>query len=238
MSETGIDAPVHTVTEAQFLHIGRGETSHASEPRSRSAGDPYIDAERRAGDARMAHTRGFSKKSWKGNGFGHFVKSPFITLNDAFEKLPDDLGFNVEVKYPMLSEAQDEEMLASAVEPNVFVDKILKAVFDLAGDRKVVFSSFHPDLCIALVKKQRRYPVLFLSDAGAWPMADRRAQSLQEAVRHVKRWGLAGIVAAAEVFVLCPSLIRKVKREGLLCLSYGTENNDTELVKVCIQVVL
>lgn len=40
-------------------------------------------------------------------------------------------------------------------------------VFDEAGDRKIIFSSFDPD-CATLVRlKQPRYPVFFLTCAGA-----------------------------------------------------------------------
>ena len=192
LSESGTDAPLHAVTAAQFQHIGRGETPSSPSPRSRSAGDPYVEAERRAGDARMAHTRDFKKRGWKANSPANFIKAPFATLSDLLEKLPGELAFNVELKYPTFSEAQDEGMLASAPGVNVFVDVVLDAVFGLAGDRTVVFSSFHPDLCVALAEKQRVYPVLFLTDAGTSFMADRRAQSLREGVRHARRWGLLG----------------------------------------------
>lgn len=44
---------------------------------------------------------------------------------------------------------------------------LAQVVFDEAGDRKIIFSSFDPD-CATLVRlKQPRYPVFFLTCAGA-----------------------------------------------------------------------
>jgi glycerophosphodiester phosphodiesterase len=68
--------------------------------------------------------------------------------------------------------------------------------------------------------------VLFLTDAGVSAVGDIRASSLQEAVRFASRWSLLGIVSAAEPLVLCPRLIGVVQSSSLVCVSYGTLNND------------
>ena len=113
-----------------------------------------------------------------------------------------------------------------AVELNSFVDTILTKVYDLGTGRDMLFSSFNPDVCLLLSFKQPSIPVLFLSDAGASPVGDIRASSLQEAVRFASRWNLLGIVTQAEPLVLCPRLVRIVKESGLVCVSYGVLNND------------
>lgn len=113
-----------------------------------------------------------------------------------------------------------------AIELNSFVDTILAKVYDMGGGRDMLFSSFNPDICLLLSFKQPSIPVLFLSDAGASPVGDIRASSLQEAVRFASRWNLLGIVSQAEPLVLCPRLVRIVKESGLVCVSYGTLNND------------
>lgn len=55
---------------------------------------------------------------------------------------------------------------------------------------------------------------------------------MQEAIRFASRWNLLGVVTQAECLVLCPRLIRVVKESGLVCVSYGTSNNDPYKVKL------
>ncbi len=120
-----------------------------------------------------------------------------------------------------------------AVEVNSFVDTVLEKVYDLGEGRNMIFSSFNPDICLLLSFKQPSIPVLFLTDAGSSEVGDIRASSLQEAIRFASRWNLLGIVSTAEPFVLCPRLVRVVKESGLVCVSYGTQNNDPDNAKVC-----
>lgn len=76
--------------------------------------------------------------------------------------------------------------------------------------------------------KQPQIPILFLTEAGTSIMADVRCDSLQSAVRFSKRWNLLGIVSAAEPIVKCPRLAQVVKSSGLVCFTYGTDNNNPE----------
>ena len=66
-------------------------------------------------------------------------------------------------------------------------------------------------------------------------MADIRATSLQEAIRFASKWNLLGVVSAAEPLVLCPRLVKVVKESGLVCVSYGVVNNESENVKLQVQ---
>lgn len=185
-------------------------------------------------DERMKHTRDFKEKGYKANSRGNFIQAPFATLEDLFRQLPEHIGFNIEMKYPMLHESEEHEMDTYAVELNSFCDTVLQKVYDMAGDqRDVIFSSFNPDICLCLSFKQPNIPILFLTDAGTCPVGDIRASSLQEAIRFASRWNLLGIVSHAEPFVNSPRLVKVVKQQGLVCVSYGVENNDPELVKVC-----
>jgi glycerophosphodiester phosphodiesterase len=133
-------------------------------------------------------------------------------------------------EYPMLFESEEHDMDTYAVELNSFVDTVLTKVYDLGTGRNMLFSSFNPDICLLLSFKQPSIPILFLSDAGTSPVGDIRASSLQEAIRFSSRWNLLGVVSAAEPLVTCPRLIRVVKESGLVCVSYGTLNNQPEMV--------
>ncbi|KAF2120467.1 Glycerophosphoryl diester phosphodiesterase family-domain-containing protein [Lophiotrema nucula] len=257
VSETGIDAPVHTLTLEQFLHVSEGQTPRESRPsspvedrstnpvngtqKSRRPRSYSVDLTKQKTQQanhnmelseRMKHTRDFKIKGYKGNSRGNFIQDSFTTLEEMFKKLPESTGFNIEMKYPMLHESVEHEMDQYAVELNSFVDTVLKTVYDLAGKRNIMFSSFNPDICLMLSFKQPSIPILFLTDAGTCPVGDVRAASLQEAIRFASRWNLLGIVSAAEPLVMCPRLVKVVKESGLVCVSYGTLNNETKNVQI------
>lgn len=258
VSETGIDAPVHTLTLEQFLHVNEtSRTPRESRPnspmpmsfdprvndikamekrrlRSLSVGGPGSEYSEWDMAEKMKHTRDFKKKGFKGNSRGT-IQAPFATLQEMFTKIPKDVGFNMEMKYPMLHESEEEEMDTYAVELNSFVDTVLETVYDLAEGRKLIFSSFNPDVCLLLSFKQPSIPVLFLTDAGTSPVGDVRASSLQEAIRFASRWNLLGVVSAAEPLVISPRLVRVVKESGLVCVSYGTLNNDPTKVELQVK---
>ncbi|RDA89044.1 hypothetical protein CP533_2362 [Ophiocordyceps camponoti-saundersi (nom. inval.)] len=253
VSETGIDAPVHTLTLEQFLHINSDKRREGSQlggstgrdaprdrsprPRSnslapqRSLSMGYAGSGHEQMEERMRHTRDFKEKGYKANSRGNFIQAPFATLEDLFRKLPEEIGFNIELKYPMLHESEEHEMDTYAVELNSFCDTVLAKVYDLAGQRHIIFSSFNPDVCLCLSFKQPSIPILFLTDAGCSAVGDIRASSLQEAVRFASRWNLLGIVSAAEPLINSPRLVRVVKELGLVCVSYGVLNNDPTLVQ-------
>ncbi|KAK1146052.1 Glycerophosphocholine phosphodiesterase [Aspergillus melleus] len=237
VSETGIDAPVHTLTLEQFLQLGdRGQSADVlgkdvnMRQRSMSVGGSEYDPSEL--NEKIKHTRDFKKKGFKGNSRGNHIQAPFATLEELFKKLPKSVGFNIELKYPMLFESEDEEMDTYAVELNSFVDTVLRLVYDLGQGRNMIFSSFNPDICLLLSFKQPSIPVLFLTDSGSTPAGDIRASSLQEAVRFASRWNLLGVVTQAEALVLCPRLVRVVKESGLVCVSYGAINNEPANVKL------
>jgi glycerophosphodiester phosphodiesterase len=205
------------------------KAKNGERPRSMSMGHPVDDADM---DEKMKHTRDFKAKGYKANTRGKFIQAPFTTLEEMFKKVPVDVGFNIEMKYPMLFESEEQEMDTYAVELNSFCDTVLTKVYDLGGKRNIIFSSFNPDICLLLSFKQPSIPILFLTDAGTAPVGDIRASSLQEAIRFASRWNLLGVVSAAEPLVNSPRLVRVVKENGLVCVSYGTLNNDPVTVQV------
>ena len=252
VSETGADIPVHTLTLEQFLALKGDSTPRAPRTpspsalhsqngnlrarpqRSYSVGARDIELQPDIRE-RMKHTRDFKEKGFKGNSRGDSIQQPFTTLEEILKKLPLDVGINIEMKYPMLFESEEQGMDTYAVELNSFVDTVLTMVYDLGGSRNIIFSSFHPDICLMLSFKQPSIPVLFLTDAGASEVGDIRASSLQEAIRFASRWNLLGIVSACEPFILCPRLIHVVKNSNLVCFSYGTGNNDANNSKLQAQ---
>lgn len=172
-------------------------------------------------------TRTSKSGKMKGNG-PETIQGPFTTLAEVLKTVPNTAGFNIEVKYPMIDEAEQDE-LVQFQELNIYVDTILECVYDHAKqDRHIIFSSFHPEICLALNLKQPNYPVFFLTDAGTMPMADVRCNSLQGAVRFAKQADLLGIVAASEPILEAPRLVQVIKEVGLLLFTYGVLNNEVE----------
>lgn len=110
VSETGIDAPVHTMTLDQFLELGMGRQRNGANgqtkpnreapelgPRQRSmsvGGSEYNPAEL---TEKIKHTRDFKKKGFKGNTRGEHIQAPFATLEELFKKIPEPVGFNIEL---------------------------------------------------------------------------------------------------------------------------------------------
>lgn len=253
VGETGADVPVHAITLEQFLALGGGtprvRTPSPSGTAAQTAGrgrrpqrsysvGAVQDASEPERRERMKHTRDFKAKGFKGNSRGDSIQQPFTTLEEALRTVPSDVGFNIEMKYPMLFESEEQGMDNYAIELNSFVDTVLKMVYDLGSERNILFSSFHPDICLLLSFKQPSIPVLFLTDAGASEVGDIRASSLQEAIRFASRWNLLGIVSASEPFVMCPRLIQVVKNSNLVCFSYGTLNNDEHNARIQAQAGL
>lgn len=78
------------------------------------------------------------------------------TLEECFKQVPISTGFNIEIKFSP----------TDPFDANLFVDTVLETVSKFAHNRTVIFSSFHPHICILLKLKQQRYPVFSLNHAG------------------------------------------------------------------------
>ncbi|KAI0100249.1 Glycerophosphoryl diester phosphodiesterase family-domain-containing protein [Nemania sp. FL0031] len=250
VSETGTDATMHTLSYAQFMALSQAQTPKPEEPRAaRFPWDerdrPHATQRRRSRSLcashdhkttalreRMGQTFEYLNYGSKPNIRGPHIHEPFVTLRQLLETLPESVGFDIELKYPMLFETDDWKMDPYAMEHNKFADTILDVLFRYGRGRHIFLTSFSPELCILLATKQRVYPVLFLNDSSNWPTGDPRALSVQSAVHFARAWGLKGIVMASEPFVSCPRLVKYVKDRGLFCASYGGQNDDPDCAKI------
>ena len=70
---------------------------------------------------RMQYARSYKRKKDKGN-TGTSIQGPFMTLEQVLKQVPLNVGFNIECKYPMIDECEDEEMEFLNVELNWWVD--------------------------------------------------------------------------------------------------------------------
>jgi len=70
----------------------------------------------------MRYTRNYKLKKDKGNQRGNSIQGPFTTLEQVLKRVPVNVGFNIECKYPMIDECEQEEMDFLNVELNWWVD--------------------------------------------------------------------------------------------------------------------
>ncbi|KAJ1733031.1 Glycerophosphocholine phosphodiesterase [Coemansia biformis] len=212
VAETGFETPVNALALAQFMALNpRGRALRTqrscSDLTSPPAPPPIL--------ANSAET----------------VQAPFATMRELFDELPAGVGFDIEVKYPMPDEADGVGMSAS-FEINLFVDRILDVVY-AAAPRPLVFTSFHPDICLLLAHKARGdFPIMLLTDAGMSAMADRRCNSVDVAVRLCKWAGLAGVVSHVGPIAQSPRVAALVRRHNLALATYGDLNNHPEHVQL------
>ncbi|KAH0600756.1 hypothetical protein MHUMG1_01755 [Metarhizium humberi] len=244
LSESGTDVPIHGLTLAQYQHVSRTHEPQSSalynsvesseslsytmkKPRAWSSGEESLSklTELRK---RLEHIVDFQANGFKPNSRGDVVQDSPATLEELLVKLPAEIGFHIEMKYPRLHQAAEAGVAPVAININDFIDVALTTVRKFGGKRQIVLSSFTPEVCILLSVKQSAYPVMFITNAGKVPMQDQelRAASLQTAVHLARLWNLSGIVFACETFLHCPRLVQFVKNTGLICAPYGLLNND------------
>ncbi|KAF2966701.1 hypothetical protein GQX73_g6873 [Xylaria multiplex] len=255
VSETGTDAPMHTITYEQFMVPSTMQDSTIRPPGTtdsllRTAESRLPPLKPRASSvgklpldnvdviARLMSTFNLHNFGFKGNVGSECIHGPFLTLQQLLVQIDPSVCFDVELKYPMLFEARDFEMDTFAMELNTYLDAILAVVYQYGGKRPIFFSSFSPELCILLATKQQLYPVLFLTESGYIPTRDIRAISFQEAVRFAKKWNLEGVVVRSQPIVASPRLVDLVKSSGLVCASWGDLNDDPECAKTQADVQL
>ena len=246
--QTGGDVPLHALTFDQFMQFSRLQT-----PRSDSLGSGKAQQQNAQRKGARSHSFSFKDSddprlvqtsermhfteegklgSIKGNLRGFSISEPASTLEELLCELPESLPFNLEIKYPMLWEAEDREMELYAMEINFYVNTILDTIYNYCGKRNITLSSFSPEICILLACKQSSFPILFINKAGSVPAGDIRAGSLKGAIEFAKAWSLAGIVMLSDPFVMCPRLLTYAKDCGLVVGSYGNLNDDPEFAKV------
>ena len=155
------------------------------------------------------------------------------TLRSLFYSVPIWVGFNIEIKYPIEKKHSHLRDLI-VYECNTYLDTILECIFNHAGNRRIVFSCFDPDVCMLLHAKQPRYPVLFLTGSGTHQdFRDATCLSLKAAWTFAKAQDLQGIVAESTPILKNHSIVNDIKKNNLLLFTWGDKN--TELTNVIVQ---
>ncbi|XP_028928298.1 glycerophosphocholine phosphodiesterase GPCPD1 isoform X2 [Ornithorhynchus anatinus] len=157
---------------------------------------------------------------------------PFPSLQMVLESLPEDVGFNIEIKW--ICQQRDgiwDGNLSTYFDMNLFLDIILKTVLEKAGKRRIVFSSFDADICTMVRQKQNKYPILFLTQgkSDTYPeLMDLRSRTTHIAMSFAQFENLLGINAHTEDLLRNPSYIQEAKSKGLVVFCWGDDTNDPE----------
>ncbi|XP_071996610.1 glycerophosphocholine phosphodiesterase GPCPD1 isoform X2 [Engystomops pustulosus] len=157
---------------------------------------------------------------------------PFPSLHTALESVPEDVGFNIEIKWICQEKSGKwDGNLSSYFDMNIFLDIILKTVLENAGNRRIVFSAFDADICTMVRRKQNKYPILFLTQGHSeiYPeLMDLRSRSTPFAISFAQFENILGINVHTEDLLKNPHYIREAKAKGLVMFCWGDDTNDPE----------
>ncbi|KAH0944792.1 hypothetical protein HN011_011606 [Eciton burchellii] len=158
---------------------------------------------------------------------------PFPMLQTVLQELEQHVGCNIEIKWTMQLKDGTFE-LNHPFDLNIYLDIILKVAMEYGGDRKIVFSSFNPDICAMIRLKQNKYPVVFLTQGITlkYPTYhDPRCQTIPMAMRHALAADILGINVHTEDILRDPSQVKLVKDAGLIIFCWGDDNNDKATIQ-------
>lgn len=159
---------------------------------------------------------------------------PFPELAEALEMIDENVGFNVEIKSAQQLEDGTLEDYSSSIDKNLYVDCILEVVLAKAGKRRIVFSSFDPDICIMVRNKQNIYPTMFLT-LGKTTRYKQYYNPLCNTIHNAVKFAVAnellGIVAHSEDLLRDISQVNLAKDNGLVIFCWGDDNNCKDTIK-------
>ncbi|KAI6192265.1 Glycerophosphocholine phosphodiesterase GPCPD1 [Aphelenchoides bicaudatus] len=151
---------------------------------------------------------------------------PFPTLVNGLKHVHPEVGFNIEVKYPMLLKDGSHECDNYSMERNKFIDLILKDVIENANGRRILFSSFEPDVCYAIARKQNLFPVLFLCVGNTRryvPFLDARSSFSIMAVNFATTSNMLGVNFHSEELLQDREPIELAKKFNLVSFVWGDD---------------
>uniref|UniRef100_UPI00358F3DA6 glycerophosphocholine phosphodiesterase GPCPD1 isoform X2 n=1 Tax=Myxine glutinosa TaxID=7769 RepID=UPI00358F3DA6 len=158
----------------------------------------------------------------------------FPPLEKVLQVLPGHVGFNLEIKWPLQSKDGSWDFAFGSeffFDINEFIDAILHCVFTHACQRRIIFSSFDPDICSVIRRKQNRFPVLFLTQGTTNvydELMDIRNRSTDIAMHFAQSNNLLGINVHAEDLLRNPGYIKKARTLGFLIFCWGKDTNNLE----------
>ncbi|KAA3680177.1 glycerophosphocholine phosphodiesterase GPCPD1 [Paragonimus westermani] len=149
----------------------------------------------------------------------------FPLLRSCFEEVDPNLGFVIEIKYPMEYKAGGSE-LNNFFEYNFYVDTILREILTHAGPRRILLSCFDPNVCVMLQRKQNLYPVFQLGIAPEY--ADSRQAEFERLFWSALSQQLLGVCLESDRVLETPGVIELAHLHSLVVLAWGEAVNCPE----------
>uniref|UniRef100_A0AC35UHU5 Glycerophosphocholine phosphodiesterase GPCPD1 n=1 Tax=Rhabditophanes sp. KR3021 TaxID=114890 RepID=A0AC35UHU5_9BILA len=166
-------------------------------------------------------------------------QKPFPLLSECLQKVIEEIGFNIEIKYPLPMNDGTHEC-KHYFERNLFIDVILEEIFEFAGKRRIIFSSFDADMCTLIAKKQNKYPVLLLCVGETkryLPFKDIRQGTSEMAINFAKASKILGVNFHSEDLLRDPEIKERADKLGLVSFAWGNDLDKYETVKHFINVL-
>ncbi|KAG7097239.1 hypothetical protein E1B28_004610 [Marasmius oreades] len=184
-----------------------------------------------------------------GGDWSSLIAFAMVSLEQLLKILPASVGVCLEVVHPTRSVMQGVSF-SRRLDLNRVVDCILKTIYQTSVSlngpppvrRRIVFTSFSPDVCAAINWKQPNYPVFLISHCGktsdssskqiafdGGDPSDRRLASLGAAVEFSRMNNLLGVFVDANLLLQVPSTIHGIRNAGLLVGVHGTSEKTITL---------
>ncbi|OHS93333.1 Glycerophosphoryl diester phosphodiesterase family protein [Tritrichomonas foetus] len=151
-------------------------------------------------------------------------KQKYLTYSELLQKLPNEMKFDVELKYPFLEKFKD----VPYAERNFFVDQTLEEMKKNAYNRKLFFSSFDVLSVVMLSFKQKRWPIFQLMSRERGETLDIFVQKTINVAPLLKELGIKGFVFNSKYLMMAQSMVKELKDMGFVIATYGVHNNSID----------
>ncbi|KAF4656006.1 hypothetical protein FOL47_009197 [Perkinsus chesapeaki] len=168
------------------------------------------------------------------------VQEKLPSLRAVLEGTPEALGALIEIKYPTAA-AIRKFPSRSCHDRDTVADVILRHIYDYGSPatRRYMFSSFDPEMCLALRQKQSRFPIILntwfgyeeVHDNTEVDFSDLRNRDPLAAAEFCARNGIEGLCLEACWLHKHYEFADYCRRAGLTLYTYGPENNKTSHVE-------
>ncbi|KAF4660220.1 hypothetical protein FOL46_006217 [Perkinsus olseni] len=169
------------------------------------------------------------------------VQEKLPSLQAVLEGTPDDLGALIEIKYPTAAGIRKYPS-RSCHDRGTVADVILRYIYDYGcpATRRYMFSSFDPEMCLALRQKQARFPIILntwfgyedVHDNTEVDFTDLRNRDPVAAAEFCSTNGIEGLCLEASWLHENYYFADYCRRAGLTLYTYGAENNKTSRVEM------